>query len=351
MSQIEATHDVNLFNRPLSWDPRHKIDEVDPLEGIKIAEFARAEDMAIDQDLSTFLRAYRFDLQTFAADTVARELKVLKRQGKWRARDQSATDQFLDDVVGDRGTANEIGVAITKTSWDIETRALKGFVSDEEMEERSALDLAQETVLAIQHHQRILQEIRVRNLAEATTNTTALGGDWDTATNVYTEIQTAVTEFENTLGLPPTHFLVGSDLAGDLMSNMKNTLAMEAAAANGANQTDFIRPSMRGLPNPFMGMTPIVVNCMRNSAQPGATRTLRRIWSSTGAEIDTDDAYLFYVDAGSRSSTWAVQPTMLRPTVVRWRSNDPAGIYFKVMQKKDEIEVTSEAIHKLTAVT
>lgn len=344
--------EIGLFGRPLSWDPVHKIDEVDPMKGIEIAEFARAEDMAIDQDLSSFLRAYRFDLQVFAADVLARRVPVRSRIGKYRNRDQSNVDTFLSDIVGDRQTANEVAVGVTKTSWDIQTRAFKGFVSDEEMQERSALDLAQETVLAIQHHLKIRQEIRIRDLANATSNTVTLGNDWDTATNVISEIETSKTAFENTLGLPPTHFLVGSDVAGEIMANLDNTAALESAAAAGVGITDFFKGlGNRRLPVPFLGMQPIVVNAMWNSAQPGATRTLRRIWSSDGAQTDTDDAYMFFIDSASRSSTWAIQPEMLRPTVVRWRSNDPAGIYFKVMQKRDEIEVTSESVRKLIGVT
>ena len=94
------------------------------------------------------------------------------------------------------------------------------------------------------------------------------------------------------------------------------------------------------------------------SAHAGASTASTRRYNSaapeaaiTPAEVWLNSTFVWRVDKSNRTTTWAVQPEMLKPTVIRWRNDDPGGWWYKVVSKRDEIELTAGSIWEITTVT
>lgn len=305
--------------------------------------YAVASDMAIDTTMTNLVRAYRFEDQVSICDTVAPIKPVRSRSGRWKTRGKEAVDIHVSDLAADRSETNEIGFAVGEQTYYIDTRRLKLLVTDEEAEERGILNAATEGVILLRHATLLRQEIRIRNLADATTNETTPGTDWDTSSVIHADVTAAKIAFTDLLGLPPTHIAFGDHVANEIASNadIKADIVTATNLPDGRGFINLI--DGKTLPRMMWGLQVLVPTVMYNSAARGATRVLTRVWG--------DDAYMFRIDRSTRTDTWAIQPQTLAPTIVRWRNPDPGGWYYKLMMKRDEQELTSEAIHQLLDVT
>jgi len=137
--------------------------------------------------------------------------------------------------------------------------------------------------------------------------------------------------------------VIPDDVARELAVNVNLRKEMETAGSLAGTGADFFRwQNGLNLPNPFFGMQLVIPNARYNSGTKGA-RVLSQVWSN--------EVFLLYVDPSSRSMTWAIQPQAQDYTVYRWRSEDPRGWFYSVEYKRDAVQVTSEAIYKLTNVT
>lgn len=305
-------------------------------------QFAISKDMAIDTTMTNFARAFTFEKQMFAGDLLAFPKRVRGRNGQWKNRGLEAQDVHTSDIGADRAQSGEIGFAVGETPYFIDTRRLKTLVTDEEIEERGPIDPALEATVLLKHALKLRQEIRIFNLADATSNDTAIGTNWDTSADVHTEINAGKEAMKTRIGSHPTHILFGDHVADALLANTALLPDWNVANALDPGTKMFTLMSGKKFPREAWGMQVMIPDVTFNSAAKGAARTLVRIWDQ--------DCFLFYLDPSNRSMTWAIQPQMLDITIVRWRNDDPGGFYYKAMMKRDEVEATSESIQQLVDV-
>jgi len=285
----------------------------------------------------------QYEKQRMIADTIAPVKKVRSRKGSWKRRGQEALDIIVSDHGSDKGETHEISRAVGETDYATTIRKLKTFVSDEEIEERGAFDPVQEGVLDLKHAIDLRQEVRCRNLAEATSNSAAAGAVWDTGTTVSADVASAKNAFALNLGLPATHIVIGEDVVNEMLANASLEMGVFTSTSlpKGADAVNAMDPSQ--FPNKPWGLIPLIPNSMYNSSVDPQVTTVARVWPNS--------VFLIHIDPGTRSSTWAVQQELLAPTIVRWRDDDRGGWFYKIIAKRDENEIMSDAIYEITTVT
>jgi hypothetical protein len=315
---------------------------LEPDEELGPEQFARSKDLSQDILMTNLVRVYDYPSQRFIADTVAPVKGVRSRQGSWKTRGQEALDITVSDHGSDKGETHEISRAVGEGTYTTTIRKLKTFVSDAEIEERGAFDPVQEAVLDLKHAIDLRQEVRVRNLADATGNGVTIGTDWDTG-NVHLDVMQNVNLFEAQLGLSPTHIIIPSHVAREILANASIDMGV-FTATNIPKGTDAVSLIDVGVfPSRPWGLMPLIPNAMYNSSVDPEVVTVTRVWG--------DDAFLVYIDPGSRSSNWAVQQELLKPTIVRWYDTDRGGWYYKIIAKRTENEVMADAMYKMADVT
>jgi hypothetical protein len=305
--------------------------------------FARSKDLAIDITLTNMVRAYKFEEQKFGGDIIAPPRTVRSKSGKWKTRGKEALNIYVSDIAGDKSQTNEIGWTVGETTYYIDTRRLRILVTDDEIAERGPVIPATEATILLLHAIKLRQEIRIRNLAEATTNSAAAGAVWPTGATVHTDVTAAKIAFRNACGLPATHVVLREDVADEMVTNSNAAVARGWAPAMLRDVFETSSNGQRILGQKPWGLKPVLVNTMYNNAAPEAAATPTDVWINS--------TFLVRIDPSNRTSTWAVQPQLLAPTIVRWRNDDPGGWYYKCLMKRDEVEVTSEAIYEITGVT
>jgi hypothetical protein len=314
-------------------------------EDLSPQAYASSKDMAIDAHMTGFVRRYQFEDCVMANRIIAPIKQVRSRVGTYKTRDKSALDVDVSDEGAQDGSTNEIHFRVGEGTYTCENRKLKIYVDDDEIMERGALDPMQEGTILLKHGIELRQEIRIRNLAEATTNAATIGTDWDTSDAIHTDITTNQIAFEAACGMPATHAVINSDVAGEILANQTGETRPLFGAIpmlKGVSET-LGSLGWMNFPKYAWGMRIIVTNCRYNSAIPLATRVAAYIWP--------DAMFMFRVDNATRATTWAIQPTVLKDTIVRWRDEDRGGWYIKIVRKQDEVEVTSDAVRELADVT
>jgi len=317
---------------------------VAPDEDMTPQHFASAKDMAVDAHMTGYVRAYTFEDCVMANREIAPIKTVRSYTGTYKTRDKSALDVDVSDEGSQEGATNEIHFNVGEGTYTCEDRKLKIWVSDKEILERGALDPMQEGAVLLKHGMELRQEIRIRNLAEATTNAVTIGTDWDTSDAIHTDITTNQIAFEAACGMPATHAVINSDVAGEILANAavgSGGLGTVPQARNAADALSSL--GWKNFPKYAWNMRIIVTNCRYNSAKPMATRVASYIWPDT--------MFMFRVDNSIRATTWAIQPELLSDTIVRWRDDDRGGWYLKILRSRDEVEVTSDAVRELDDVT
>lgn len=314
--------------------------------GQEAISFATGRQLAIDTTMTNLVRAYRFEEQTFIADIVAPRRAVRSRIGRYKNRGKEALNIDVSDKLSDRGMANEIGFAATESTYLIDPHGLKGFCSDDEIDESGAIQCATELSILLKAATMLRQEIRVRNLADATSFTTNPANDWDTSAAVHMDVKDAVQSMKGRLGFRPNVIVLGDHICDEIVANA-NIKADIVASTSVADGRDYMR-SMTGADLPRFrpwGMEMLQPDAQFNSASPGLAiaNPLDRVWG--------DDGYLFRSDNETRTMTWALQLELLRETIVRWRTEDPAGWWYKIVYKRVVKEITPEAVHKLIDLT
>lgn len=337
----------NLFGLPSqSLDKRdlaylYSITEDEDLTPDK---YNRSKDMAVDILMTNLVRVYKYEDARMIADIVAPPKQVRSRTGTWKTRGKEALDIFVSDHGSDRGQTHEIGFATGESTYTCTMRRLKIFVSDEEISERGAIDPIQEAVILLRHAIDLRQEIRIRNLADATSNGVTIGNDWDISATVHADVAAAKNAFEVQLGQSATHIVIPSHIANEVLANAAIDMGVFTATSipRGTAATAMIDVGV--FPTNPWGLKPIIPNVMYNAAVNPLTSTPTRVWAD-------DDVYLLRIDSGTRTFGWAVQQELMKPTIVRWRDEDAGGWYYKIIAKRDENEVTPEAIYQLSDVT
>jgi hypothetical protein len=307
--------------------------------------FARAKDLSLDIVMTNLVRAYKYETQRYIADDVAPVKPVRSRTGSLKTLGKEKLNLFVSDIGSDKSEPNEIGFAVGSTTYSIDKYHLRAFASDDELSEQGAVNIASELSLLLMDVMNRSQEVRVRNLAEATSNGVTIGTDWDTSTTVHSDVETNVNAFEDALGLEPTHIIIGSHVVREMIGNAGIDMGIFTATSLpvGMKAIEQMTEAQFKALRPW-GLTPLIPNTFYNSAaEPLATVVPTRIWG--------DDAYLLHIDNSPRSSTWAVQPEQMAMTIVRWRDEMRGGFYWKALRKRDEVEITSESIYKLADVT
>ena len=313
-------------------------------EDLNPEAYARAKDMAIDLTMTTFARTYKFEDQRLIADIMAPPKMVRSRKGDWKTRGKEALNVFVSDIGAQSGEAHEIGYAVGETPYETNKYQLRTFVSDEEILERGAIDPAQEATILLKHGLALRREVRVRNLADATSNGVTIGTDWDTSAAVHTDVAAAKNAFEAQLGQSATGICIGTHVANEILTNPNIDMGVFTATSVQKGPDAIRYMDVGQFPSSPWGLKPIIPNGMYNTAaDPLETAVLTRVWG--------DDAFLVRLDPSNRTSTWAITVVLLMPTVIRWREPGRDGFQYKMVTKYAVIEVTEEAIYKLTDVT
>ena len=306
----------------------------------QVHQFARSRDLAIDITMTNFVRAYKFETLTFIGDTVAPRRAVKSKSGRYKTRGKEALDIHVSDQLSDRGMANEIVWAAGETPYFIDPHGLVGFCSDEEIEENGALQCATEVSILLKAAVALRQEIRVRNAADATSNTSTPATNWDTSATIHSDVKDAKQAMKSLSGFLPNVFAIGDHIADAVVANtnIKSDIVSAMSVADGREVLSAMSGQDLARFRPW-GMQVVMPDCMYNSANAGLARVLARVWG--------DDGYMFRIDNEMRSMTWALQFEMLKEMIVRWRSENPGGWYYTIIYKRVVKEVTPESIHKL----
>jgi hypothetical protein len=318
-------------------------------EDLSDEAYARAKDMSLDVVMTNFVRAYKYEDQVMAGDIVAPVRPTRSKTGSYKTRGKEALSIAESDEGSQDGNTSEIAFRVGSSTYANELRKLKIFVSDDEVAEAGPINAFQEATVLLRHAIDLRQEVRIRNLAEATTVGAAAAGTWDTGTSVNTDITTGINAFVLANGQPPTHIQFNYDVANEMVSNISQGAGLfgsvpsplDAAVALGQIDASTFFRNRR----PW-GLNPVVTNVMYDTADdPEQTSSPAYVWP--------DNAYIFRVDRGMRSSGWAMQTEQLALTIVRWRDEDrgSGGWFLKALRKRDELEVTSTAIYEITTVT
>lgn len=309
--------------------------------------FARAKDMSVDALMTNFVQVYKYEDQVMAHNIVAPPKSVRSRTGPYKKRGREILDISVSDTGSDKGETNEILMKVGEGTYTIEIRKLKIFVSDDEIKEVGPLNAIQEAVVLLKHGIDLRQEIRIRNLAEATTNTAAAAAVWDTGATVNTDIVAAKNAFALANGQEATHVQFNKDVANEMLANTAQgagvfgTIPSPLSARAVVGELDAMKFFQGNKP---WGLVPVVTNVMYSTAVgPEDAQVAAYVWP--------DNAYLFRVDNATRSTTWGMQPELMPVTIVRWRDEDRGGWLIKIVRKRDEIEATSTAIREITTVT
>lgn len=306
---------------------------------------AHSSDVVVDVTLTNFVRDYRFERQMFAGDAVAPILPVTSFKGRYKELGKELLNLHVSDTSGDRAETNEIGLDVTEKTYEAIERRLKIMVTDKEIRSAPrALDPMRRGAIAVTHALKLRQEDRIQTLAGATSNTSTPSNDWNLdAATIVSDVNAGIASMKGILGFKPTHWLIPDHVADEIAAQQDIQDLIKTAAAMG-RPVEILNTLHGGaLPSVMFGLRVIMPTVMFNDAEPKATENIVRVWG--------DDSYLFSLAPGGEGASWAVQPQSLAFTIVRWRSNDPAGWWIKAVHEKDEIEVTTEAVHKFVDVT
>lgn len=313
----------------------------------ELQSFATAAGMVIQEDLTNLARSYKPWQQTMIADEVAPRVSVMTETGRYTTWGQEGFDIAVSDQLADDANAGELVFSAAKVSFQIDPRGLQTFVSDRVAKVRGAASAAAHATTLLSHALALRQEIRVRNLADATSNTSTPGTDWDTSTAINTDVAAAQAAMETLLGLRGTHIAFRNQIADEIIGN-PNTAANIAAAATVTDGRKYLGmmegQSLAQVTNPW-GLRVLIPSCSYNSANPGLARVKAQVWG--------DDGFLFHIDRESETSTWAVQLEYLAPVVVSWRVMERGigGTMYKMFYQRLAKEITPEAVHKLIDLT
>jgi len=305
-------------------------------------------DVRVDMTLTNFVRNYPFTQLVGVADTVAPVKPVGSSVGRYKTWGREWLRVNISDAVAQRGKANEIRFEAGEGTYECMPYALKTLVTDREIREAAnALDPLKQAALLVTAGLNLRKEIRVATLAALnTTYVVADVTDWDNdAAVIVANINAAKTVTKSAMGgIPPTHILFGDHVADEIVGQQDIVAMLQAAAAMSNPQAMFGALTAEALPPSIMGLKKLVPNLWYDSAVEGhATEHLLHSWG--------DDAYVFHIDPGMETATWAIQPESLGFTITRWRENDPAGWWIKAEMERDEVEVTAYANCKIIDVT
>ncbi len=315
-------------------------------EDLSPDHYARAKDMTLDIVMTNLVRAMRWEDTTFIADEIAPVVPVRSRTGSFKTRGNEALNIFVDDSAADKSGGNEVYYSVSATTYSIEKRKLQGLVSDDEMDERGVLDPVQEMVIILKHGIDLRQEIRIRNLADACANTAAIATDWDTSTQISLDVSVMKNSLRALNGRGGNTLVIPYHIATEVVGNtaIKGDIFAALSLSNGPFKGyGELNPAALQQWNPW-GLRILIPDAMYNSATDIAdTDALTNVWG--------DDVFLIRVDKATRMMGWAIQPEMLKPTVIRWRDEYRDGWMYKVVTKRDEVEATSASCWKGTDAT
>jgi len=311
-----------------------------------LASFAHAAGMVIQEDLTNMARTYKPENFTFAADAMAPVVKVQTESGRYSALGQEGFDVDVSDNLADDGQAGTLVWAAEKVSFQIDPRGLQTFVSDRIGRTRGEVNAANIATKLLKQALMLRQEIRVRNLADATSNTIANGTDWDTSAAVHTDVAAAQAVMQAALGIRGNLINLGDHVADEMLgnANLVSNIAAASAVSDGRDWLGMITSKGLENKNPW-GLSVILPNAFYTSSNPGLARVKARVWG--------DDGYLVYTDRDTETSAWAVQFSYLEPLVVRWRdeTRGVGGWWYKMFFQRLVKEITPEAIVKLPDLT
>jgi len=310
-------------------------------------QFARSKDLALQVDLTNMIRAYKPENWTYIGDTVAPRTPVTSKSGRYKTLGQEGWDIDLSDFLSDEGEPTSLAFAVGNVAYYIDPHGMKTFVSDEAMDENIPINAATIAVKRLQQACLLRQEIRIRNLADATTNTITPGTDWDTSATIHTDVAAAQEIIQPALGQRANIIALGDHVMDQVVgnANMISSIAAAMAATDGRKLPGVATGSGVAEVTKRWGMRVILPNAFYNTAAPGLARVKARVWG--------DDGFMFYVDNETFTSTWAVQFELLKETIVRWRDEmrGTGGWWYKIIYKRVAKEITPEAIVKLIDLT
>jgi hypothetical protein len=272
---------------------------------------------------------------------------VGSKSGRYKTLGQEGWDIDLSDYLSDEGEATTLTYAAGNVAYYIDPHGMKSFVSDEAMEENIPINAAAIAVMRLKQACMLRQEIRIRNLADATSNTSTPGTDWDTSTAIHTDVAAGQAIMQPALGQRANVIALGDHIMDEVVgnANMISSIAAAMAATDGRKLLGVATGAgIAEVTNPW-GMRVILPNAFYNSAEPGVARTKVRVWG--------DDGFMFYTDGETFTSTWAVQFELLKETIVRWRDEmrGTGGWWYKLIYKRVAKEITPEAVLKLIDLT
>lgn len=316
-------------------------------DGQSLVQFATAAGVTARADLSQIARVYRPQDQVLIADIVAPVTPVDVESGRYSAFGKEGFDIHVSDNLADDANVGSIDFAAEKVSFAIDPRGLKIFVSDRVAKQRGGERIMRMAAMLLKQALMRRQEVRVRNLADATSNTSTPGTDWDTSSVIHNDVEAAQQVMEAALGLRGTHIALGNHIWGEFFGNANYKGDWAAAAALSGDPRALVNfQSPNGLSGlrPW-GMIPVAPNGFYTSTAPGLARTLTRIWG--------DDGFIFHIDSETETSTWGAQLSYLEPVIVSWRDEQRGmgGTWLKMFVQRKEVELTSEAVLKLVDLT
>jgi len=308
-------------------------------------------DTRVDMTLTNFVRNYPFTQLRAVADIVAPVKQVPSSIGHIKQYGREFLNVNIADTLSQRGKANEIRFEVSDGHFECIPYGLKTFVSDKEINQSmNALDPMKQATLLLMHALKLRNEIRVADfaLASVTSSTFILtpAQDWDNAAaTIVADINLAKAALKTNMGgVPATHILFGDHIADEMCGQATIIAMIQTAAALGNPQNIWSTLTSDALPPTIMGLTKLVPNMYYDNAVEGhATEHLLHSWGDAG--------YLFHIDPGAETATWAIQPESMGVVITKYRENDPPGWWIRAEWERDIVEINANAIHQEADLT
>lgn len=283
--------------------------------------------------------------QAFLMDLIAPVIPVNRdsfRYTKWGREGIKNIDRTLRAI---GAPANEAS-PLTKSYIDgfIEANALKDWIADETLSSSvNPTKTKNKMVGSIVGKLKRGQEAAVKALLDATANTAAIVGKWDTpaTTTIESDIKAAKRAMRLSLGLNPTHMIVGTTVADAIIGNATIRELIKY------NPNDLLQNG--SIPGTLFGLKVLTPYLVQDNALPGAAAALADLW-------DGETVYFLFVDPSGGEETMTAVARFRNSgdaqpyATSEWRDPDVSTkrSWFGTEVRETPKTLTAEAIYKLT---
>lgn len=223
--------------------------------------------------------------QNFVAEQIFKPLGVEKETGIYFVRDKENLRAPADARRGMYSRANRVTNTLTQASYTLEEKSLEHWIPERIMKQYAdPFDAKKNGVTLITDKLKLDQEIDARDSLQAGAGTSvdASAGWANAATDIQSQVTTALTAIQKATGKKGNTVVLSKDAVDAVLKNTAFRTAVQ--------YTSFPSPEeLRGKIASWLDVENVIIaDAVNNTAKEGQTDTLDYIW--------TDVAYVLYVN-------------------------------------------------------